>query len=141
MQQANYVLQIYNCYNIGTIEGYWTGGMLGYRTEVGSTKIINCYNIGTLITKFRRGGIYGKNIQINETTENDVVDNVYWLDISAEKVSGFGNPKGRYSMLTLSDINNNILLNSLNGYRNSEQIYPLDWNKWKAGNNGYPVFE
>ncbi len=44
-------------------------------------------------------------------------------------------------MLTLSDINNNILLNSLNGYRNSEQIYPLDWNKWKVGNNGYPVFE
>ena len=115
--------------------------MLGYRTEVGSTKIINCYNIGTLITKFRRGGIYGKNIHVNETTENDVVDNVYWLDISAEKVSGFGNPKGSYSMLTLSDINNNILLNSLNGYRNSEQIYPLDWNKWKVGNNGYPVFE
>lgn len=69
MQQANYVLQIYNCYNIGTIEGYWTGGMLGYRTEVGSTKIINCYNIG----------MYRKLLMVSQQKSLLHISNLFWL--------------------------------------------------------------
>lgn len=141
MQQTNHTLQIYNSYNIGEIEGYWCGGILGYRTGVGISKITNCYNIGTINTKFRKGGIYGTNIHLNQTTENDIVDNVYWLNTSAENVSGFGNPSGIYSIITLTDIKSNVLIDSLNSYKNSEQKYPSDWNKWKIGNDGYPIFE
>ena len=33
-------------------------------------------------------------------------------------------------------------VNLLNLYKNDgEQAYPIDWEKWKVGDEGYPIFE
>lgn len=57
-----------NCFNNCNISAQISGAYNG----VGISKITNCYNIGTINTKFRKGGIYGKNIHPNQTTEKAI---------------------------------------------------------------------
>ena len=57
--------QVHNCYNIGSISGYYTGGIVGY----GYADIEECYNKGDISGAYS-GGIYGFSLQRKVTIHN-----------------------------------------------------------------------
>ena len=61
-------LQVYNCYNVGTINGFRVGGIVGVVVS-GQTTIEECYNEGAITGTFA-GGIHGYS-QMRKVTINN----------------------------------------------------------------------
>ena len=80
----------------------------------------------------------------NATTKKVMVGN-----ISSSITNGYYNSSLIDSTITIdnglidiSDKSVEEFINLLNSYRNDdEEAYPIDWKKWKLGENGYPIFE
>ena len=122
---------IYNCYNLGTIEGNgsWYVRQVG---GIGALTADNCYNLGIIIGTGKR--------EISKNTR----DRCYYS-------SNIGNTD-MIDIADLTDISSKTLeefVELLNSYReekedgegNMIQVWPEGWKRWKAGENGYPVFE
>ena len=69
---------IENCYNTGTVTGYYAGGVCGDNRGT----IENCYNTGT-VTGYYVGGVCGYN-------NGGTITNCYWLKEEGKPSSGIG---------------------------------------------------
>ena len=70
---------IENCYNTGTVTGYYAGGVCGDNRGT----IENCYNTGT-VTGYYAGGVCGYN-------NGGTITNCYWLKEEGSNLEGIGN--------------------------------------------------
>lgn len=155
---------IKNCSNAGTITSSgntssdsYAGGIVG--GEYASTiSIENCYNIGEISAKKVAAGIIGggtagsvtiKNTYNNGNIKNATTKKVMVGNISSTITNGYYNSSLIDSTITIDngliDISKKSVeefVNLLNLYKNDgEQAYPIDWEKWKVGDEGYPIFE
>ncbi len=159
---------IYNCYNMGDIVGYKSGGDGGIIGDIVSSEeriISNVYNVGTVKNEgtYAPGGIIGR---ISSCT-NVTVDTAFNLG----NILGSGNSGAVCGFLwddSSINISNSKYVKSLcdnvvgngdnSGYDGAVGVDKLtgeelveklnanaeehsDWKKWKLGSDGYPVFE
>ena len=151
-QNTNAEFTIVNCYNTGNVsvilfndgdQGY-IGGIVG---QNGQASIKNCYNTGLLSSNAPensyvfKGGIVAANLP----DDNITIENVYWLDSSAETAVGMGEISGSgYISMTQTEMQAADFVNTLNS--NAEALYDFygklsSWTTDKEENNGgYPVF-
>ena len=137
------ICYIENCYNIGKVkQGGILGGMGGYAYKELNVYINNCYNAGE-VTGTTKGGIIGN---INETNINGekaqyaYVHNAYYLEGVAENGVGKGTlTEGETTKV--QEVKNQEFLEKLNSYTDESGNYPIEWKKWKLGEDGYPTFE
>ena len=156
---------IINCSNSGNIissgknsNSSIAGGIVG-GIAVSDIYIGNSYNTGNIIAKKITGGIIGggyagsgtlKNVYTmgnikNATNSKVMVGN----SITSTITNGYYNSSLIDSTITIdnglidiSDKSVEEFVNLLNSYKNDgEQTYPIDWKKWKVGDEGYPIFE
>ncbi len=155
---------IKNCSNAGTITSSgntsndsYAGGIVGGEYAF-TIYIENCYNIGDISAKKVAAGIIGggtagsviiKNTYNMENIKNATTKKVMVGNISSSITNGYYNSSLIDSTITIdnglidiSDKSVEEFINLLNSYRNDdEEAYPIDWKKWKLGENGYPIFE
>ncbi len=150
-----------NCYNTGPVKGIHNyanvGGMVGL--VYGTVTANNSYNIGN-ITKsgiHRGSSTFGASSANNcynlgeligdsgyEFGASTVVDRSYY----SSTVSN-GNARPIEGLIDISDKSLSEFVELLNSYRkettdgegNTVQVWPSGWKTWKAGENGYPVFD
>ncbi len=155
---------IKNCSNAGTITSSgntsndsYAGGIVGGEYAL-TIYIENCYNIGDISAKKVAAGIIGggtagsviiKNTYNMGNIKNATTKKVMVGNISSSITNGYYNSSLIDSTITIdnglidiSDKSVEEFINLLNSYRNDdEEAYPIDWKKWKLGENGYPIFE
>ena len=137
---------IENCYNIGEVQatggvGGIVGSIGGYAYEDLKVYLENCYNSGEL-SGSTTGGVVGSisNNGWGQKAQYLYVNNVFYLTSVAERGIGKGNTDDG-EINAIENINTTEFVNILNNYKHSNGQYPIEWKKWKLGEEGYPVFE
>ncbi len=137
---------IENCYNIGEVQatggvGGIVGSIGGYAYEDLKVYLDNCYNSGEL-SGSTTGGVVGSisNNGWGQKAQYLYVNNVFYLTSVAERGIGKGNTDDG-EINAIENINTTEFVNILNNYKDSNGQYPIEWKKWKLGEEGYPVFE
>ena len=137
---------IENCYNIGEVQatggvGGIVGSIGGYAYEDLKVYFDNCYNSGEL-SGSTTGGVVGSisNNGWGQKAQYLYVNNVFYLTSVAERGIGKGNTDDG-EINAIENINTTEFVNILNNYKDSNGQYPIEWKKWKLGEEGYPVFE
>lgn len=168
---ASSSLNIINCINYGDIEGSVTGvgGLLGYTNTSSIINIQNSCNYGKIsfigrgISYSATGGIIGLNQYSNIPIElsncfsiGDIegtseykrnlignaggasiqVNNLYNISNGLNAI-GNGNYTGNIENKTLEEFKLETFINLLNQNIEENTL----WNKWKLGEDGYPIFE
>ena len=124
---------IYNCFNLGNINGTGcTGGIIGYVYDY--AECINVYTTGD-ITGNTVGGIVGSALW-NNTSQNKF-ENCYFLKSDTVQKSAGSKITVNASMLdNLTD----TTINELNSCISNNGSLTYEWKKWTLGSDGYPVF-
>ncbi len=135
-----------NSYNIGIIKGTSsTGGIVGsiggYAYEDMEIYIYNCYTSGE-VSGGTVGGVVGtiRNNGWGQKAQYLYVNQVYYLSSIAKSGIGSGSTDDG-EITSIENINSIEFVNILNTYTGEDGQYPSEWNSWKLGDEGYPVFE
>lgn len=133
--------EISNCFNVGKVstEGPYfltDGGIVGI-LDSGSVNINNCYNIAIFSQGHgsnRIGGIVGKH-----TGGTLTMNKCYYLKQGDTKTA-IGGKEDDINQVTgcnaISEITATILNDNINNIEHTDE-----WQSWKLGEEGYPVFE
>ncbi len=133
--------EISNCFNVGKVSSTGTsfltnGGIVG-SLDSGSININNCYNIAVFSQGHgsnRIGGIVGKH-----TGGTLTMNKCYYLKQDDTKTA-IGGKEDDINQVTgcnaISEITATILNDNINNIEHTDE-----WQSWKLGEEGYPVFE
>lgn len=124
---------IYNCFNLGIIDGLNAGGIIGYVEN--HSESINVYSLGK-ITGNTVGGIVGSALW-NNTSQNKF-ENCYFL--KSDTVQKSAGSKITVNATMIQKLTNTEI-DEMNNYIKDNTSITSYWKKWKLGENGYPIFE
>lgn len=74
------------------------------------------------------------------TTANSlIIDNTYYTNENIGALGG--NPNSEGVPIYCENVSDEIFINKLNDYVDNIKNKDMQWNQWKLGEEGYPVFE
>lgn len=121
-------VSIYNCFNLGNLDGKGdvTGGIYGKTYGTTTTIITNCYNGGHINGKNYEGGIIGSNNGGSIT-----ITNSFYID-NVDKAIGNGSYQNatKYSKDNIDNV-----MNELNNYIKNNSELTKEWKTWTIDDN------
>ena len=126
-------LQVNNSYNLGKIRAdKYAGGMIGYSRY--TVNINNSYNAGKIYPSGKA------DIIVPEIWNNKINLNNFFYD-NSNLIDGVTIYNNNAIPFQNSKEEINKIVNLLNSFKDDNDNYPSNWNRWKLGENGYPIFE